>query len=677
MQIRFSIFAFLVTAAGFYTDAFAQMPKTDDNQLKKELEMTSYEKDPDAGAVILYNYGESNIESGGGGLQLKTLHYTRAKIFKESAFDLAEVEVAYLDANASEKISSVKGITYYLEDGKVKSYEISKKDIVESDLGDGWKSIKFTLPQLKEGAVFEYSYMLISESLGAIRPWRFQHYYPTIHNEYRTRIPEWYRFLPLMKGHLALTSRKSSSYSRSVIFTNFDRPTYGYGGGSSRSEAIQYNGEETIYVMENVPAFIREPYMTTPSDYLSSLQFQLQSVHYPQQPPKPILGSWEQLAREFMESESFGLRLNNSRVRKMVKELPLEGKSQLEQAQVIYDFVRKSMGWNQEFTAYVSGPLHLAFEKKEGSSAEINMILIDMLLEAGFTAQPVLISTRTHGKIQQIYPIYSQFNHVIAAVLTDNGYVFLDAIDDFMPFGMLPVSDLNESGFLVHASNPSWVDIRPLHHSESTWMINIKLDEEGTLDGRLTHTYHGYAAADARYRLSKLNKDEKEFIKEYITDDWSDVAADEITTKAADEPENPFEISLHLTGTDFVNVAGDFIYIQPLLSVAQKENPFKLKERTYPVDFAIPIEEKYILNMIIPEGYKVEELPKATKVVLPDNGATFFYQAKDIGSNMIQLNCFTTIAQTRFFPEEYEYIRMFFDHVVAKQGEQIVLRKTE
>ncbi|MEZ4773642.1 MAG: DUF3857 domain-containing protein [Bacteroidia bacterium] len=673
----------VITLAGFtipFHPAFAQPAKIDLNEIKQELEMTSYEADPDAGAVILMDYGEAYIEPGGGDFQLKSTKYFRAKVFKESAFDLAEVEINYLDRESIEKIGNVRAATYYMEGNKVKSYEISKKDITDTDIGDGWRSIKFTLPQLKEGSVFEYSYQITSGYISRIKPWYFQHYYPVVHSEYRTRIPEWYQFLPLLKGSLALTDRKSSSFSRSVTFTDFDRGSSGlrdYRTGNSQSQTVQYRGEDVYYIMKNVPGFVREPYITTVSDYLSSLQFQLQTIHYPQQPPKPILGSWEQLAREYMQDESFGLRLNDNRIRRLVKDLPLEGKTQAEQTELIYNFVRSSMKWNGEFQTIAQNPLHTAFERKEGSSGEINLILLDMLKEAGINAQPVILSTRSHGKIQQIFPIYSQFNHVIVVARVESGPILLDAIDDFMPLGMLPATDLNETGFILSENSPAWVDVNPNHNQETTWMVNMRLDEEGTLDGSLSHTANGYAAADARFSLSELNKDEEEFVKNHITDEWSEVEYSEVKTTAADNPAKPFEVSCHITGTDFVNVAGDFIYVQPLLSVAQKENPFKLTERTYPVDFAIPIHEKYFLNLLIPEGFKIEELPKATKVVLPDNGATFFYQAKEIGSNQIQLVSDIVIAQTVFRPDEYEYIKLFFDHIVTKHSEQIVLKKIE
>ena len=659
--------------------AYAQIPKTDMNLIQQELEMSSYEADPDAGAVILYDYGEAYIEEAGGSLQLKYTKYKRVKIFKESAFDLTEVEIPYYAEQNKQKVTSIKATTYYLDGNKAKSYEINKKDIIKEKLSDGWENIKFTLPQVQEGSVFEYSYQIISEQISHIKPWYFQQYYPVAHSEYRTQIPEWYRFLPLFKGGMPLTDRQTSTYSRSYTSSGFSRPTTTgtqYSPGSTSSQTMNYKGESNTYIMNQVPAFVREPFMTTPADYLASLEFQLQSIHYPQQPVRPVLGSWADLAKGYMDASGFGGRLNDGRLRRLVKELPLDGKNPQEQIAVIFDYVRSAMRWNGDYDEYAGDALSKILDKKEGSSGEINLILLDMLLAAGIDAKPVLISTRSHGKIQQIYPLTSQFNHVIVLARTPEGGALLDAINDFTPVGMLPESDLNNMGFIVDKDQPDWVEIRPQHTLETAYMANMKLDAEGVLHGSFSHNSRGYAAIGARYRMSLLGKDEKEYVKKHLLDKWSDVEVSEIVTKAYEERSAPMEVSCQISGTDYVNVSGEFMYIQPMLSVAQKENPFKLKARTYPVDFATPIREKYIFNLMIPEGYVVDELPKTAKVLLPDGGGAFMYQAQAMG-NIVQLMSDVSIVQTVFQPQEYEYIKAFFDHIVAKHGEQIVLKKSE
>ena len=125
-----------------------------------------------------------------------------------------------------------------------------------------------------------------------------------------------------------------------------------------------------------------------------------------------------------------------------------------------------------------------------------------------------------------------------------------------------------------------------------------------------------------------------------------------------------------------IDVEDDIIYLPAILSEEEDENPFKSDIREYPVDFATPLLQKSIINIAIPEGYKVEELPKPTKVVLPNNDASFAYKAQQVGAN-IQVMAQLNIKKTLFLPQEYKLLKELFRNIIDKQGEQIVLKRIE
>ncbi len=105
-----------------------------------------------------------------------------------------------------------------------------------------------------------------------------------------------------------------------------------------------------------------------------------------------------------------------------------------------------------------------------------------------------------------------------------------------------------------------------------------------------------------------------------------------------------------------------------------EENPFKVASRIYPVDFAHPSEDVYICNFIIPEGYAVEEMPKSVVLTLPENAGKFTYMLQ-ISGNRIQVMSKISIGKQVFYAEEYDYLKQFYAALVAKQAEQIVLKK--
>lgn len=134
--------------------------------------------------------------------------------------------------------------------------------------------------------------------------------------------------------------------------------------------------------------------------------------------------------------------------------------------------------------------------------------------------------------------------------------------------------------------------------------------------------------------------------------------------------------SCKLETSDYVNVSGDYIYVQPMLNQAVKENPFKLEKRSYPVDFAYPRQYRYSLSLQIPDGYVIEEMPKTAKISLPNKDGEFLFHFAAMGG-MLQMMSEIKINRTVFDSQTYPYIKEFYDMIVAKHAEQIVLKKQE
>jgi hypothetical protein len=123
-----------------------------------------------------------------------------------------------------------------------------------------------------------------------------------------------------------------------------------------------------------------------------------------------------------------------------------------------------------------------------------------------------------------------------------------------------------------------------------------------------------------------------------------------------------------------VEIIGDKIYFSPLLFLAQTENPFKQETRTYPVDFVYPNQDKYLINITIPDGYAVETLPASVSIPMSDNLMGLKYIISNSG-NKIQLSLTfdtnTAILSADYYPE----LKAVYTEIVKKETEKIVLKK--
>ena len=107
---------------------------------------------------------------------------------------------------------------------------------------------------------------------------------------------------------------------------------------------------------------------------------------------------------------------------------------------------------------------------------------------------------------------------------------------------------------------------------------------------------------------------------------------------------------------------------------AETSNPFKLEKREYPIDFSYPVTTKYNITITVPTGYEVETLPAQINLTMPDNlGSLKYLISKD--DNNIQLVVTEQINEAIIAPEYYETLKQFFQKVVEKETEKVVLKK--
>lgn len=94
----------------------------------------------------------------------------------------------------------------------------------------------------------------------------------------------------------------------------------------------------------------------------------------------------------------------------------------------------------------------------------------------------------------------------------------------------------------------------------------------------------------------------------------------------------------------------------------------------YPVEMPYLTDEVFILKVEIPEGYVVDEMPKSEKVLLNESDGMFEYIFSK-NDNEINFRSRLKLDKATFLPDDYEYLRGFYDYIVKKHAEQIVFKK--
>ncbi len=662
--------------------SFAQSTSKFGKVEDEEVKMTSYPKDPEASAVILMDYGRTFFKySENSGFQMVFVHYKKVKILKKDAYDLANVEIPlyYAGADSREKISELKGFTYNYQDGKVEKTKLEKDAIFDTKESKNWQYKKFAMPNVREGSLIEYQYEIISDFFFNLPVWKFQDFYPTVHSEFTTEIPEYFNYVSNSQSYTPFTEHKKDEKNGTITIAIKERGEGVVTRSNTDYHRIDYRVLTNRWVMKDVPAFRNEKFISSYRNCINLIEFQLASYQFPQSPFHPVMDSWEKLVENLLKNEGYGGYIEKrSPIKDIVAKLIVGKNTAKDKMNVIYDYVRNNFKYNGDNGIYAEIKMKDVVEKKQGGSAEINLLLIAMLKEAGLEAYPILLSTRNNGKINPDYPILSKFNYNIAYVTFGEEEHLLDATDPMRPIDMLPKYALSEQGLLIIKEKQfGWASL--LNRYKSTEMIYAKLDllPNGTLKGEINQTLTGYAALDIRKKQSK--KEEKK-----ASENEGEEKEDK-EVKANNQPvfsyENLSEYDQPIKGTasyqsdEFAEVGGDRIYLNPMLSYKIKENPLKSEERKFPVDFAYPFEVSYFINITIPEGYQVEEMPKSLRNIFTDKTVKFDYLISNQIPNLIQVIYKLSISRALFQPEEYKDLKNLFATIVAKQNEQVVLKK--
>lgn len=618
--------------------------------------------DSTAEAEVLYDFGNVQFTYGNNDIWMEYTCHRRVRLLKKSALERGTITIPTYKSKGSEReyVSSVDGYTFNLKGTEVSSDPLTKAGRATEKVSEQVMLEKFTLPNVHEGSIIEYKYTIRTPFSVAHNPrtWTFQESIPVRWSEYRINIPDYFYYKIMMGGYLNLDVREQKSNVIALLPGHTDVPATSH-----------------RFAVANAPAFHNEKFITTETDYLSKIDFELASINIPGVLTQNFSVGWEAMDQTLLDGNWFGGQIKRAPFLRDVASLirSQHPKDSLARLSAAYDFVRKSMKWDGN-NSYSSNGIKKVFEDKKGDAGDINMLLIALLRELDFEANPVILSTRDHGHVMEGYALMRQFNYLVAHVRTNGQEILLDATDPIIRMGMLPTRCLNRIGRLVLPNQQSrFVSLEPKERDTELFVGTFALNADGEAKGTLTHSRGGYSGWAAHTALAQEGEARYMEAARKKRPTWQ-VSKSEILP--AEGAGNLLDVKHTLVIPDATTEAGERVFLSPMLTEARTENPFRATERQYPVDFAAPIDESFVLNYTLPDGFTVEELPKPAALSLPEKGGRFVYQVSQNG-NQLQVISRLTLRKSVYFAEEYANMRELFALIVAKHAERVVLKRGE
>ncbi|HET6557043.1 MAG TPA: hypothetical protein VFG54_06980 [Prolixibacteraceae bacterium] len=589
----------------------------------EEFQEKVYAPDTSAVAVVLGQYGYFDAT------QFRFVSTRRIKILKKEGVNYASFVIR------GGEDSNVRGVTYNLENGTVVEDKLKSESIFKERIIDNLCRYRFAMPNVKVGSIIDIE---IAQS-GLPTEFRFQETIPVKHAE------------------IEIKSNPNIEFNRRQI----------------GSITIRKDGDFTYYA-DNVPAFKNEPFMNSAENYMAKFEFDLLKVNLPGF-YRNYTTTWESIDKLLRDNYYFGKVVfgSSNYLSEIADRIKDQHKDPLEKTRAAYEAI-KTINWNksESLTAY-ENTLSIPYKEKVANSAEINMMLCQLLTELNIEATPVVMSTRLNGTISPSIPSYSKLNYTIACANIDGKDYLMDATEKYLPLGMLPERCLNGEGRSFNkAQSGRWVSLIPENEETKVTAYDLQLGDDLTLKGKLIQSQGDYGAYNFRSQF-KAFASEESFINDLETKNPG-LRITDYKFEKIDSIYFPTNEEYSVEINNKVEKVNDLILVNPFLFEQVVQNPFISEERKYPINFPYLRTEMVVTKIALPDGLTIPEIPKPVSIELPDKSATVLinYSLKEkdlLVVYKLQIN------KLLFFPNEHELLKEMYSEIIKAQAQPIILKQ--
>lgn len=599
--------------------------------------------DSSAGAVIFFKYAKMYFLNG----QMNYDVHVRMKILKEEGLAAGEIALPYLAENNFEDITNLKAqITHPVSSGKPVVQRVS--NFPDETVSKQVKQRKIIFPDVKVGAILEYSFTRKSFNFILPDPWVFDDEYPVL--------------LSFMTAEIPATLNYKAFYEGERAFNAF-----------ARTPPIDWT-----WTLRNLPALRDEPFTDNKLNYANKIILQLAGVHSSTESDgyatkggyREFNLTWETLAKEFLASDALASYTGRGKpAADALAKINLGDASPLAKAEKIFAYVRDNFSWNGVYNIYPDQNLSRLASSGGGNAAEINLFLYAMLRQAGLEAHPAVTGTLDVPRINQGVPSYEAINHLLCVVNIDKKDYILDATGKFHAFGMPQPTTIGNSCLVVTPDKSRWLTLESPVRNISNYSSKVSVNDLGDIIMELDLRYTGYKALEHRNNLAKENAET--WLETFIRNGYPTAIVESAQVINEKDAELPLDLKLQArlpaTGVKVMT-------LNPFALDGYNENPFTASQRRMPVYFGYPFEANHVLMFNHGNDWEVSSIPENIQLSIPGGTMTFMYAANRMGG-MLQIMSKTALRSSLLPVESYKPLQGLYAEMVARFTDALEVKR--
>jgi hypothetical protein len=578
--------------------------------------------DEKTNAILLYSEDVLSVQSNG---KIKKVERRVYKILRPDGRRYGTVQA---DFDAETKINSIHG---WCIPAQGKDYEIKDKDAIETALfgvqnGELMSDLKtklLTIPAADPGNIVGY------EIDQEVRPyvlqdvWEFQEVN-----------------VPVREAHYTLQLPPGWEYRATWINYPEAKPTQ--------------TGNQVQWVVSDIKAIKPENEMPPWHGVAGIL---VTAFVPPGGGTTRGFQSWKEMGNWEAGLEQ-GRRDASPEIKQKVAALTASPATQVAKMQALARFVQADIRYVAIELGIGGWQPHLApeiFTHRYGDCKDKATLMSSMLHEIGIESFFVSINTTRGGAAPDRPAMVGWFNHEILAVrlpvdMNDPALVavvehpkfgrllIFDPTDEWTPFGQLRGELQSNYGLLVTPDGGELIKLPQLPASMNGVVRTAKLalNSNGTLSGDIVEERNGDYGTQQRAALKSVTKDPDriKFIETLISHSISTFQITKASVANLNQMDQPFGYQYSLVAQNYAKTAGNLLLVRPRILGSNSSDLLEKKEpRVYPVEFDGPAKNTDTIEITLPAGYEVDDLPPPVNA---DYSFASYHSKSEVNGNTLK-----------------------------------------
>jgi transglutaminase-like putative cysteine protease len=364
-------------------------------------------------------------------------------------------------------------------------------------------------------------------------------------------------------------------------------------------------------------------------------------------------------------------------IRALVDELTAGVDAPAERAQRIFSWVQdhiRYIAFEEGLGGFVPRDADLVCRRKYGDCKDMSNLLYVMLRQAGLEAELCWLGTRDIPYRYDQVPTPLADNHMITALRLDSTWLFLDATDHELAFGVPSSFIQGKQAMIGRGEQFELVDVPVWPARASRFEAQAELQwSSGQLGGRAKVSWSGYPAMSMRTQIAGQAQDRlARFLGNRLLWGNNKFVLSDPVVQGLESRDAPIELQFNCSLPGYTSQVGDQVLLNLHLDRSLPGEPVDTARRRLPLIREFAQENAFSVIMQIPEGYRVAQLPAA---LTWDSGSFGFSVQVRKFADRVEMDRVWRTDFTRLEPDQFAEWNAMLDQLAKTYRNLLVLER--